>query len=103
MMYQQFFRGANVRVLILAGILGAATTSEVAAEGTVQKLGSTSDGYCHLKIPAMRPSTLATDPELKSTATGDVIDFYGPCDHDPKSKKEIAAQKQYRSRHYVKF
>lgn len=103
MMYQQFFRGATVRVLILAGILGAAAASEVAAEGTVQKLGSTSDGYCHLKIPAVRPSTLAFDAELKSTTTGDVIDFYGPCSHDPKSKEEIAAQKQYRSRHYVKF
>jgi hypothetical protein len=52
----------------------------------------------------MRPSTLASDePTLKSSTTGDVIDFYGPCDYDPKNRDEIAAQRKYRSRHYVKF
>ena len=81
MMHQHFLRGVGVRVLILAGILSAAITSEVAAEGTVRKVSSASDVYCHLKIPALRPSTLASDaPELKSATTGDVIDFYGPCD-----------------------
>ncbi|MGH7796063.1 MAG: hypothetical protein ACREQ2_14420 [Candidatus Binatia bacterium] len=103
-MYQEFFRRTSVRVLILAGILGAAATSEAAAEGTVQKLASTSDGYCHLKIPAMRPSTLATGtPELKSSTTGDLIDFYGPCNYDPRSKDEVAMQKKFRSLKYGKF
>ncbi len=31
-------------------------------------------------------------PELK-TSTGDVIDFYGPCDEAPNSKAQIAAQR----------
>ena len=103
-MHRHPFRRTSVRGVILAGLLGAFASSQAAAEGTVQKLASTADGYCHLKIPAMRPSTLASGaPELKSTPTGDVIDFYGPCDYDPKSKAEIAAQKQYRRRLYVKF
>ena len=103
-MHRPLFRRATVRGLILAGVLGAFVSSQAAAEGTVQKIASTADGYCHLKIPAMRPSTLATGaPELKSSSTGDLIDFYGPCDYDPKNKAEIAAQKQYRSRLYVKF
>jgi hypothetical protein len=102
-MFQRLNCGAGARALIVAAVLSAGAGS-AAAEGTVQKLGSTSDGYCHLKIPAMRPSTLASDaPTLKSPTTGDVIDFYGPCDYDPKNREEIAAQKKYRSRHYVKF
>jgi hypothetical protein len=103
-MVQQIFRRTSVRVLILAGVLGVFATSQAAAEGTVQKLASTSDGYCHLKIPAIRPSTLATGtPELKSATTGDVIDFHGPCDYDPKGKSEIAAQKRFRTHRYSKF
>jgi hypothetical protein len=102
-MYRDIFR-ASARVLILSGVLGAVATAQVGAEGTVQKLGSTSDGYCHLKIPAMRPSTLATgNPELKGSTTGDLIDFYGPCNYDPKGKDEVATQKRLRSHRYLKF
>jgi hypothetical protein len=102
-MHRQFFCRSAARALIVAAVLCAGAVN-VGAEGTVRKVSSASDGYCHLKIPALRPSTLASDaPEFKSATTGDVIDFYGPCDYDPKNKDEIAAQKRYRSRHYVKF
>jgi hypothetical protein len=67
-------------------------------------LASTADGYCHLKIPALRPSTLATaKPELKRSGTGDLIDFYGSCNYDPRSKEEVAVQKKFRSLKYGKF
>jgi hypothetical protein len=102
-MHRRFLYKVGARASIVAAVLCAAAVN-VGAEGTVRKVSSASDGYCHLKIPALRPSTLASDaPELKSATTGDVIDFYGPCDYDPKNKEEIAAQKRYRSRHYVKF
>jgi hypothetical protein len=55
----------------------------------------TDDSYCHLKFPAIRPSTVGTDqPQLKSAETGDTVDFYGPCNHDPLGKDEVAHQKQ---------
>lgn len=103
-MYSEFFRRTSVRALILAGVLGAVATSQAGAEETVQKLASTADGYCHLKIPALRPSTLATGkPEFKRSGTGDIIDFYGSCNYDSRSKEEVAMQKKFRSLKYGKF
>jgi hypothetical protein len=50
--------------------------------------------YCHLKFPAIREQTLSWDhPVLKDADSTDIIDFYGPCDHDPLGKDEIQAQK----------
>jgi hypothetical protein len=89
---------------MLAAVLGMLASSQASAEGTVQQLSATADGYCHLKVPAMRPSTLATGtPELKSSTTGDLIDFYGACNSDPKSKEQVAMQKKFRSLKYGKF
>ncbi len=49
--------------------------------------------YCHLKFPAIQEQTLNSErPVLKDGATGDIIDFYGPCDHNPLGKNEIQAQ-----------
>ena len=51
--------------------------------------------YCHLRFPAIRPSTLASDkPQLKPAKTGDVVDFYGACDYNPVGKEEVLRQKQ---------
>lgn len=103
-MFQSFIRLASVSGLILTATLGLGGGSTLAAEGTVQKIASTSEGYCHLKIPAARPSTLATDkPQLKSSNTEDVIDFYGPCDYDPVGKDAISTQKKHRSRLHGKL
>lgn len=50
--------------------------------------------YCHLRFPAIQPSSLDTDkPELKSAESGDMIDFYGPCDHDPVGYEEVCKQR----------
>lgn len=104
MLDRHFLQRTSVRILILTATLVFNLGFALADEGTVQVRAKASDGYCNLKIPAIRPSTLASGtPELKSSATGDVIDFYGPCDYDAKGKDEVAAQKRYRSSHYVKF
>ena len=53
--------------------------------------------YCHLRFPAMRPSTLdSAKPTLKPATTGDIVDFYGPCDYDPVGKEQVMKQKQLR-------
>jgi hypothetical protein len=57
--------------------------------------GEANSNYCHLKFPAIEPISLGSDrPVLQNANTGDMIDYYGPCDHDPLGKEEIAKQLQ---------
>jgi hypothetical protein len=94
----------SVKALLLTTAIGLSAGPASSAEEAVKKVASTSDGYCHLKIPAARPSTLGNDRvELKSPNTGDIIDFYGPCNIDPTGKDIIIPQKQHRSRMYGKL
>ena len=54
--------------------------------------------FCHLRFPAVVTKTLGTDkPQLKPATSGDIIDYYGPCDHDPLGKDEIASQRSLAS------
>jgi hypothetical protein len=65
-----------------------------AAEGIISKIPDASGSYCHLRFPAIREETLSWNrPVLKDPREGDIIDFYGPCDHDPLGKAEIQRQK----------
>jgi hypothetical protein len=85
---------------VLAASLGFGIAHAWAVEGVISKgvvesedLGEGS--YCHLKFPAIKPSSLGSDhPVLQSAATGDMVDYYGPCDHDPLGKEEVAKQIQ---------
>jgi hypothetical protein len=48
----------------------------------------------------MRSKTLATNhPTLKSSSTGDIIDFSGPCDESPTGPDQVAKQRLDLSRH----
>jgi hypothetical protein len=70
-----------------------------AAEGIILKVPDSSGQYCHLKFPAITRDSLSTDrPVLKDPSEGDIIDFYGPCDHDPLGKDEIQRQRADRRR-----
>jgi len=81
-------------VFIFAGIVGLGGTACAEAQGIVSKVQLDRSGYCHLKFPAIQGRTLGTaHPVLKDPASGDLIDFYGPCDHDPLGKEEVWAQK----------
>jgi len=90
--------------LVLTGMLGLGGTKVIAAsdvlskaqsDGVLSKTQLTEGNYCHLQFPAIRPSTLGTDhPQLKSANTGDIVDFYGPCNHDPLGKDEVLSQEQ---------
>ena len=80
--------------LLLIGSLGATATAMAADDGILLKQELTPGNYCHEKFRAMRPSTLGTDhPTLKSSTTGDVIDFYGSCDESPTGKDQLWQQK----------
>ncbi|HZD41874.1 MAG TPA: hypothetical protein VE131_14215 [Terriglobales bacterium] len=87
--------------LLLATSVGAGT-SFATANGVLSDTMLTPGDYCHLKFPAILEQTLSGDrPVLKDASTGDVIDFYGPCETNPVGESQIAAQKyqsQYRQR-----
>jgi hypothetical protein len=80
--------------LLLVSSLGA-SSSLAAAEGVISNAALTPGSYCHLTFPAIREETLSWDrPVLKDPSEGDIIDFYGSCDHDPLGKDEIASQRR---------
>jgi len=80
--------------LLLVGGLGVKSTFAT-AEGVISNATFTPGSYCHLTFPAMREETLSWDrPVLKDASEGDIIDFYGPCDHDPLGKDEIESQRR---------
>ena len=79
--------------LLLLGSLGAGS-SFAAAEGVISNAVLTPGSYCHLTFSAIREDTLSWDrPVLKDPSEGHIIDFYGPCDHDPLGQDEIASQR----------
>jgi len=79
--------------LILVGGLGVKSTF-AAAEGVISNATLIQGSYCHLTFPAIREDTLSSDrPVLKDPSEGDIVDFYGPCDHDPLGKDEIESQR----------
>jgi hypothetical protein len=79
---------------VLSGVIGTVTTS-ARAQGVISKEVASAGSYCHMKFPAIRQETLSeAAPAL--TTSGDLIDFYGPCDHDPLGKDEVQSQKLQR-------
>lgn len=78
--------------LSLIGLLEIASAA-IAADGVVSKETFVDGSYCHMKFaPLDWTRSSAEHPVLKNANSGDLIDFYGPCDHDPAGKDE--AQKQ---------
>lgn len=93
----------KITTVILGVLLLAATTVSGAvrseSEAIISKNVLVRGDYCHLKFPAIREETLGgSRPALKDAASGDLIDFYGPCDHDPAGKDEIQTQTREETR-----
>jgi hypothetical protein len=88
----------TIRTSVLAGLLflsslGVVNSAIAEDDGIISKQEYTPGSYCHEKFRAMQPSTLNTDhPALKSAGSGDVIDYYGPCDESPVGKDQIHEQ-----------
>jgi len=86
-------QNANVLVagLMLAGSFLVKAPLTAADNVVVQEQLAPGD-YCHMKFPAIDPETLGTSqPRLSS---GDVIDFYGPCDESPTGADQVHEQKE---------
>ncbi|MGH7926424.1 MAG: hypothetical protein ACREQV_01335 [Candidatus Binatia bacterium] len=80
--------------LFLTVVLALFSSALGAAEGIIYRNPDATGEYCHLKFPAIREDTLGTDrPVLKDPSEGDIIDFYGPCNHDPLGKAEVHSQR----------
>jgi hypothetical protein len=80
--------------LLLVGGIGAGS-SFAAAEGVISQTVLIPGSYCHLTFPAIREETLDWDrPVLKDASSGDVIDYFGSCDHDPLGQDEIEWQRR---------
>jgi hypothetical protein len=83
---------SNLSILLVVGVLGTSGAA-LAADGVLLKEDIAPGSYCHMKFPAIRPSTLAgNNPQLKSSTTGDVVDFYGACDEAPLGKDQVTSQ-----------
>jgi hypothetical protein len=87
-----------VGVLFLGGAIGLGRTS-ARAEGVISKEVSSEGSYCHMKFPAISEKTLFSDhPQLESSTSADVIDFYGPCDESPTGKNQVIEQRHEEER-----
>jgi hypothetical protein len=84
--------GLTLAALTMAGVIGVSATAK-GEDGVLLKEEASGGSYCHMKFPAIQESTLLTDhPQLKSADSGDIVDYYGPCDHDPLGKDEVNNQ-----------
>lgn len=80
--------------LLLSGAVTLIGSAVWAAEGIIYKSSDSTGQFCHLKFPAITEETLSADrPVLKDPSEGDIIDFYGPCDHDPLGRAEVIRQR----------
>jgi hypothetical protein len=85
--------GSFLSAAIIIGSIGVSGVA-LASDGVLPKQELTPGSYCHMQFPAMHRRSLAGDqPMLKDEATGDIIDFYGPCDESPTGKDQVAAQR----------
>jgi hypothetical protein len=77
--------------LLFTGTLGALNNA-IAQDGILSKDQFTAGSYCHEKFPAMTERSLDTDNPVLNNS-GDIIDFYGPCDENPVGKDQVQEQK----------
>ena len=96
----------KIATSFLAGVLFIGTMGAISAmaeDSIVAKDAITASSYCHEKFPAISSRTLGdAQPVLKDSSVGDVIDFYGPCNEDPKGKNQVEEQKLIELHQYFK-
>jgi hypothetical protein len=79
--------------LLMSSTLFVGVPSVGGQEG-VLKVPSDMTSYCHMKFPPIREDTLFSVNPLLDESAGNIIDFYGSCDHDPLGADEIKAQRR---------
>jgi hypothetical protein len=84
--------GSFLSAVIVIGSVGV-SSMVLASDGVLSKQELNPGGYCHMQFPAIHQRSLAgTQPVLKE-GTGDVIDFYGPCDESPTGNDQVQSQR----------
>jgi hypothetical protein len=68
--------------------------SPVEADELVIKEDATVSAYCQMPFPEMRADTLSWDRPVLDAAAGNIVDFYGPCDHDPTGPDAVKTQRR---------
>ena len=92
--------------LLFTGTVGAFNTA-AAQDGIVSDQEFTAGSYCHLEFPAIHQDSLS-GPALDARGDepvlnqNDVIDFYGPCDENPRGEDQIWDQKLVELHQYFK-
>jgi hypothetical protein len=80
--------------LLSLSALGIANATEN-SDGVISRAELVPGSYCNIKFPAIDENTLNSDhPVLKSETSGDIIDFYGPCNENPTGQDQVQSQKQ---------
>ena len=90
--------------LVLTATMALCGSVIWAAEDIISRRPDSAGEFCHLRFPAIREDSLFTDrPVLKDLSEGDIIDFYGACNHDPLGRAEVLRQsadaRRYRDRY----
>jgi hypothetical protein len=80
--------------MAIMALMGAFAFTPVStrAETVLSKDVLSNGTYCHEKFESIREDTLASSQSVLKDVD-DIVDFYGPCNHDPLGKEEIQAQK----------
>ena len=89
------FKTLTLAALLSIGVLAVdAFPANAQADGILLKVQLRGTNYCHLRFPAIQEGTLASNrPVLKNPSSGDIVDFYGPCDYDPTGAAAVRAQR----------
>jgi hypothetical protein len=64
------------------------------ADEPIVKFPADTTSYCHQQFPPMLEESLHWERPVFDMAAGNIIDFYGSCDHDPVGRAETRAQKR---------
>ena len=67
---------------------------EMISEEMTSMVPTDTTAYCHLKFPAMREDTLSWQQPILDQQSGDIVDFYGPCDYNPLGSDEVRIQRR---------
>ena len=85
--------------LLLSSTLFWGVPAASGQEGVV-KVPADATSYCHMKFPPIREDTLFSSNPVLNESAGNIIDFYGSCDHDPRGADEVDTQRKLRVRNF---
>ena len=89
-------------ISLLANLLMSSTllwgVPTARGEEVILKAVADTAGYCHMQFPPIREDSLSWDRPVLNEAAGNIVDFYGSCDHDVVGIDEIRAQRRVMQR-----